>query len=184
MQVDTSNILFICGGAFVGLEDVIRQRIGQKKLGFGTTKSEKKKDEEKKVLLHQVQPEDLLKYGLIPEFIGRLPLVATLEELDVEALVKILVEPKNALIKQYKRLLDMEGVGLRIQDLALKAVAKQALERKTGARGLRAILENIMLEVMYDVPSEPNIKEVIISEDTVLKGEKPLVVYQAQAESA
>ena len=184
LQVDTSNILFICGGAFVGLEDVIRQRIGQKKLGFGSSKTEKKKDENAKALLHRVQPEDLLKFGLIPEFIGRLPLVATLDELDVEALVKILVEPKNALIKQYKRLLDMEGVQLRIQDGALRAVAKQALERKTGARGLRAILENIMLEVMYDVPSELNIKEIMISEDTVAKGEKPLVVYQAQAESA
>jgi ATP-dependent Clp protease ATP-binding subunit ClpX len=184
LQVDTSNILFICGGAFVGLEDVIRQRIGQKKLGFGSTKTEKKKAEDKKVLLHQAQPEDLLKFGLIPEFIGRLPLVATLEELDIEALVQILTEPKNALIKQYKRLLEMEGVTLRVQEQALQAVAQKALERKTGARGLRAILENIMLEVMYDVPSEPNIKEVVISEDTVLKGEKPLVVYQAQAESA
>jgi ATP-dependent Clp protease ATP-binding subunit ClpX len=184
LQVDTSNILFICGGAFVGLEDVIRQRIGQKKLGFGSTKSDKKKTDDKKALLHQAQPEDLLKFGLIPEFIGRLPLVATLEELDIEALVQILVEPKNALVKQYKRLLDMEGVSLRVQDQALRAVAQKALERKTGARGLRAILENIMLEVMYDVPSEPNIKEVVISEDTVLKGEKPLIVYQAQAESA
>ena len=184
LQVDTSNILFICGGAFVGLEDVIRQRIGQKKLGFGSAKTEKKKEAESKALLHVVQPEDLLKFGLIPEFIGRLPLVATLDELDVEALVQILVEPKNALIKQYRRLLDMEGVQLRIQDGALRAIAKQALERKTGARGLRAILENIMLEVMYDVPSEPNIKEVVISEDTVAKGEKPLVVYHAQAESA
>ena len=184
LQVDTSNILFICGGAFVGLEDVIRQRIGQKKLGFGSTKSDKKKTEDKKALLQQAQPEDLLKFGLIPEFIGRLPLVATLEELDIEALVQILVEPKNALVKQYKRLLDMEGVSLRVQDQALRAVAQKALERKTGARGLRAILENIMLEVMYDVPSEPNIKEVVISEDTVLNGEKPLIVYQAQAESA
>jgi ATP-dependent Clp protease ATP-binding subunit ClpX len=184
LQVDTSNILFICGGAFVGLEDVIRQRIGQKKLGFGSTKSDKKKTDDKKALLHQAQPEDLLKFGLIPEFIGRLPLVATLEELDIEALVQILVEPKNALVKQYKRLLDMEGVSLRVQDQALRAVAQKALERKTGARGLRAILENIMLEVMYDVPSEPNIKEVVISEDTVLNGEKPLIVYQAQAESA
>lgn len=186
LQVDTSNILFICGGAFVGLDDIIRQRIGHKKLGFGASKSEKGKtaDVEKKALLHKVQPEDLLKFGLIPEFIGRLPLLATLDDLDLDALMKILVEPKNALMKQYKRLLEMENVQLRVADAALSAIAKQALERKAGARGLRAILETIMLDVMYDVPSEPNIKEVIISEDTVLKGEKPLVVYHSQAESA
>jgi ATP-dependent Clp protease ATP-binding subunit ClpX len=186
LQVDTRNILFICGGAFVGLEDVIRQRIGEKKLGFGSVKTEKNKSlkELGPSIIHKVQPEDLLKFGLIPEFIGRLPLVATLDELDIEALVKILVEPKNALVKQYKRLLDMENVTLRIQDGALRAIAKLALERKTGARGLRAIMEKMMLDVMYDVPSEANIKEVVISEDTVLNGDKPLVVYQAQAESA
>jgi ATP-dependent Clp protease ATP-binding subunit ClpX len=185
LQVDTRNILFICGGAFVGLEDVIRQRIGEKKLGFGSVKTEKvKAAKEGPSIIHKVQPEDLLKFGLIPEFIGRLPLVATLDELDIEALVKILVEPKNALVKQYKRLLEMENVALRIQDGALRAIAKLALERKTGARGLRAIMEKMMLDVMYDVPSEANIKEVVISEDTVMKGDKPLVVYQAQAESA
>lgn len=186
LQVDTSNILFICGGAFVGLDDIIRQRVGHKKLGFGASKVEKVKTTEadKKALLHKVQPEDLLKFGLIPEFIGRLPLLATLDDLDQDALIKILVEPKNALIKQYKRLLDMENVQLRVSDGALQAIAKQALERKAGARGLRAILESIMLDVMYDVPSEPNIKEVVISEDTVQKAEKPLVVYHSQAESA
>lgn len=188
LQVDTRNILFICGGAFVGLEDVIRQRIGQKKLGFGSVKTETKVKKDGTSILHKVQPEDLLKFGLIPEFIGRLPLVATLDELDIDALMKILVEPKNALVKQYKRLLDMENVALRIQDAALQAIAKQALERKTGARGLRAIMEKLMLDVMYDVPSEPSIKEVVISEDSVTKGDKPLVVHHAvphaQAESA
>jgi ATP-dependent Clp protease ATP-binding subunit ClpX len=188
LQVDTSNILFICGGAFVGLEDVIRRRVGEKKLGFGAhakgaKDAEKIKKEEKRSLLSMVQPEDLLKFGLIPEFIGRLPMIAVLDDLTEGALVKILVEPKNALTKQYKKLFEMENVQLRFSEGALLAVAKQAIERKAGARGLRAILEGIMLDVMFDVPSEPDIKEVIVSEDTVLKGEKPLVVYQ-HAESA
>ena len=188
LQVDTSNILFICGGAFVGLEDVIRRRVGEKKLGFGAHAKgpkdiEKAKKDEKRSLLSMVQPEDLLKFGLIPEFIGRLPMIAVLDDLTEGALVKILVEPKNALTKQYKKLFEMENVQLRFSEGALLAVAKQAIERKAGARGLRAILEGIMLDVMFDVPSEPDIKEVIVSEDTVLKGEKPLVVYQ-HAESA
>ncbi len=188
LQVDTSNILFICGGAFVGLEDVIRRRVGEKKLGFGAhakgpKDTEKAKKDEKRSLLSMVQPEDLLKFGLIPEFIGRLPMIAVLDDLTEGALVKILVEPKNALTKQYKKLFEMENVQLRFSEGALLAVAKQAIERKAGARGLRAILEGIMLDVMFDVPSEPDIKEVIVSEDTVLKGEKPLVVYQ-HAESA
>lgn len=185
LQVNTSNILFICGGAFIGLEDIIRQRVGEKKLGFGAPKASKVKNiDQKKGLLSQVQPEDLLKFGLIPEFIGRLPLVATLEDLDEATLVKILLEPKNALTKQYKKLLDMENVQLRFTEAAIGAVAKLALERKAGARGLRAILENMMLEVMYEVPSDPDIKEVVVSEDTVLKSEKPLIVYEKQAESA
>jgi ATP-dependent Clp protease ATP-binding subunit ClpX len=185
LQVDTSNILFICGGAFVGLEDIIRRRVGEKKLGFGShVKTQKiSKEKESASLLAQVQPEDLLKFGLIPEFIGRLPMIAVLSDLDEGALIKILVEPKNALTKQYKKLFEMENVQLRFTEGALLAVAKQAIERKAGARGLRAILESIMLEVMYDVPSEPDIKEVIVSEDTVIKGEKPLIVYQ-HAESA
>lgn len=188
LQVDTSNILFICGGAFVGLEDIIRQRVGEKKLGFGLNtapnKSEVERKKEKEKLLTQVQPEDLLKFGLIPEFIGRLPLLAPLEGLDEEALVRILLEPKNALTKQYKRLFELENVHLKFTDDALKAVARQSMERKSGARGLRAILEGLMLDVMYEVPSEPDIKEVVISEDTVLKNEKPLVVYQQQEKSA
>jgi ATP-dependent Clp protease ATP-binding subunit ClpX len=185
LQVDTSNILFICGGAFVGLEDIIRRRVGEKKLGFGAQQKAPKIDpkDESRSLLAQVQPEDLLKFGLIPEFIGRLPMIAVLSDLDEGALIKILVEPKNALTKQYKKLFDMENVQLRFTEGALLAVAKKAIERKAGARGLRAILESIMLEVMYEVPSEPDIKEVIVSEDTVTKGEKPLVVYQ-HAESA
>ena len=188
LQVDTSNILFICGGAFVGLEDIIRRRVGEKRLGFGANAKsakdiEKAKKDEKRSLLSMVQPEDLLKFGLIPEFIGRLPMVAVLDDLNEGALVKILVEPKNALTKQYKKLFDMENVQLRFSEGALLAVAKQAIERKAGARGLRAILESIMLDVMYDIPSEPDIKEVIVSEDTVVKGEKPLIVYQ-HAESA
>ena len=185
LQVDTSNILFIVGGAFVGLEDIIRRRVGEKKLGFGGhVKTQKiSKEKEAASLLSQVQPEDLLKFGLIPEFIGRLPMIAVLNDLDESALIKILVEPKNALTKQYKKLFEMENVQLRFTEGALLAVAKQAIERKAGARGLRAILESIMLEVMYEVPSEPDIKEVIVSEDTVTKGEKPLIVYQ-HAESA
>jgi ATP-dependent Clp protease ATP-binding subunit ClpX len=187
LQVNTSNILFVCGGAFVGLEDIIRRRVGEKKLGFGAHAKnndlERVKKEEKRSLLSMVQPEDLLKFGLIPEFIGRLPMIAVLDDLDEGALIKILVEPKNALTKQYKKLFDMENVQLRFSEGALLAVAKQAIERKAGARGLRAILESIMLDVMYEVPSEPDIKEVIVSEDTVVKGEKPLIVYQ-HAESA
>jgi ATP-dependent Clp protease ATP-binding subunit ClpX len=185
LQVDTSNILFIVGGAFVGLEDIIRRRVGEKKLGFGahqkSSKAQKKDDS--RSLLSQVQPEDLLKFGLIPEFIGRLPMIAVLDDLDEGALIKILVDPKNALTKQYKKLFEMENVQLRFTEGALLAVAKQAIERKAGARGLRAILEAIMLDVMFEVPSDPDIKEVIVSEDTVAKGEKPLVVYQ-HAESA
>jgi ATP-dependent Clp protease ATP-binding subunit ClpX len=185
LQVDTSNILFICGGAFVGLEDVIRHRVGVKKLGFGASKKEVKKIklDQKRSLLSGLQPEDLLKFGLIPEFIGRLPMIAVLDDLDEAALVQILVEPKNALTKQYKKLFEMEDVQLRFSDVALKAIAQKAIERKSGARGLRAILEEIMLEVMYEVPSDPDVKEVIVSDDTVMKGEKPLVVYQ-HAESA
>ena len=185
LQVDTSNILFICGGAFVGLEDVIRHRVGVKKLGFGASKKEVKKIklDEKRSLLSGLQPEDLLKFGLIPEFIGRLPMIAVLDDLDEAALVQILVEPKNALTKQYKKLFEMEDVQLRFSDVALKAIAQKAIGRKSGARGLRAILEEIMLEVMYEVPSDPDVKEVIVSDDTVMKGEKPLVVYQ-HAESA
>jgi ATP-dependent Clp protease ATP-binding subunit ClpX len=185
VQVDTSNILFICGGAFVGLEDIIRRRIGGKSLGFGADvrgASEKTTGE----LLAEIQPEDLLRFGMIPEFVGRLPVLATLEELDEQALVRILREPKNALVRQYQKLFDMESVHLRFAEGALSAIAREALKRKSGARGLRAIMENIMLDVMYDIPSQPNIKEVHISEEVVSRKAQPIVLYQqkAAAESA
>lgn len=187
VQVDTTNILFICGGAFVGLEEVIRRRVGEKKIGFGREKEAQKlvsPEAEKASLLAKVETEDLLKFGMIPEFIGRLPKIATLEDLDEAALKRILVEPKNALIKQYKKLFEMEGVQLRFTDDAVDGVAKLALQRKSGARGLRAILESAMLDIMYDVPSDPGIKEVVVSEDTILKGQRPVVVYENKAESA
>src|SRR5574338_57450 len=159
LQVDTTNILFICGGAFVGLDDIIRRRIGVKGMGFGA--DIRRKDEQgMSDLLQEVQTEDLLKFGLIPEFVGRLPVIATLQELDESALVRILREPKNALTRQYQKLFEMEGVHLRFTDGALAAIAREALKRKSGARGLRAIMENIMLDVMYDIPAQPNIKEV------------------------
>jgi ATP-dependent Clp protease ATP-binding subunit ClpX len=184
VQVDTTNILFICGGAFVGLEDLIRRRIGGKSLGFGAN-VRSAVDRSAGALLAEVQPEDLLKFGMIPEFVGRLPVLATLEELDEQALVRILREPKNALVRQYQKLFDMENVHLRFTEGALTAIAREALKRKSGARGLRAIMENIMLDVMYDIPSQPNIKEVLISEEVVTRSAQPIVLYQkAAAESA
>jgi len=183
MKVDTTNILFICGGAFAGIDSVIQQRIGVKSLGFG---ADVKKRSEKKVgeLLNNVTPDDLLKYGYIPEFVGRLPVLATLNELDEDAMVQILKEPKNSLIKQYQKLFDMENVRLRFTDGSLIAIAKEALKRNTGARGLRSILENAMLDIMYDVPSQSNIKEVVISEDVISHNEKPIVVYEQQVSDA
>src|SRR5256886_10018263 len=183
LQVDTTNILFICGGAFVGLEDIIRKRTGRKRLGFGG-QIEERDGRRPTELLHDVQPEDLLKFGLIPEFIGRLPVIATLDELDESALMRILKEPKNALTKQYSKLFEMETVHLKFTEEALRAIAREAMKRKSGARGLRAIMENIMLDIMYDMPSQPNIKEVVISEDVVDKTEPPIVVYTKAAESA
>jgi ATP-dependent Clp protease ATP-binding subunit ClpX len=183
LQVDTTNILFICGGAFVGLEDIIRKRIGRKRMGFGG-QLEEKSGERGSDILHGVQTEDLLKFGLIPEFIGRLPVIATLDELDEQALVRILKEPKNALTKQYSKLFDMESVHLKFTEEALRAIAGDAMKRKSGARGLRAIMENIMLDIMYDMPSQPNIKEVVITEEVVEKHEPPIVVYTKAAESA
>jgi ATP-dependent Clp protease ATP-binding subunit ClpX len=181
LQVDTTNILFICGGAFLGMEDLVRRRSIGNVMGFS---SSVKTPSSKKKWLEDIQPEDLLKFGLIPEFIGRLPVVATLDELDEKALIKILAEPKNALIKQYQRLFEIEDVKLKFTDESLKAIASLALQRKLGARGLRAILEEVMLDLMYDVPSEPDIKEVVISEDTILRAEQPLIVFEHQAESA
>ncbi len=185
LQVDTTNILFICGGAFVGLEDIIRKRTGRKRMGFGGQLEDSEKNGQRASdLLHSVQTEDLLKFGLIPEFIGRLPVIATLDELDDSALMRILKEPKNALTKQYSKLFEMESVHLKFTEDALRAIAREAMKRKSGARGLRAIMENIMLDIMYDMPSQPNIKEVVISEDVVEKHEPPIVVYTKAAESA
>jgi ATP-dependent Clp protease ATP-binding subunit ClpX len=183
LQVDTTNILFICGGAFVGLENIIEQRIGRKGIGFG---AEVKRKEERKVgeILCEVQPEDLLKFGMIPEFVGRLPVVATLTELDEQALVKILTEPRNALVKQYRKLFDMDSVSLSMTEGALRAVADRALRRNSGARGLRSILEAAMLEIMYDIPSKKNIKEVLITEDVIARSAQPIVLYAERAEAS
>ena len=183
LKVDTTNILFICGGAFPGLDNIIQQRIGIKTLGFG---ADVKKKVEKKAgeLLAGVTPEDLLKFGFIPEFVGRLPMLASLTELDEEAMVQILKEPKNALIKQYQKLFEMEHVKLKFTDGSLIAIAREALKRKTGARGLRSILENAMLDIMYEIPSQSMVKEVVISEEVIYSKEKPIIVYESVAESA
>ncbi|SFM52946.1 ATP-dependent Clp protease ATP-binding subunit ClpX [Halopseudomonas yangmingensis] len=178
LQVDTRNILFICGGAFAGLEKVIRDR--SEKSGIGFNAAVRSQDAGKKVgeTLRDVEPEDLVRFGLIPEFVGRLPVIATLNELDEEALIQILTEPKNALTKQYGKLFEMEGVELEFRDDALRAVASRALERKTGARGLRSILENVLLETMYEIPSAEDVSKVVVDEN-VIKGEsKPLLIYQ------
>ncbi len=182
LQIDTTNILFICGGAFVGLDKIIGRRVGRKALGFGSSSSEVVSDDEN--LLEHVESEDLLKFGLIPEFVGRVPVVATLSELDQESLVKILTEPKNALIKQYQKLFEYEGVKLKFTDGAVEEVAREAVQRKAGARGLRAILEKLMLDVMYDVPSATNVQECIVSEEVVAKSKQPILVYQNEAELA
>ncbi|MEK7237959.1 MAG: ATP-dependent Clp protease ATP-binding subunit ClpX [Nitrospirota bacterium] len=183
IQVNTTNILFICGGAFVGLDEVIAQRTGKKTVGFGSELISKK---EKKIgeLLEDIEPQDLIKYGLIPEFVGRLPIITTLTELDESALIRILKEPKNSLIKQYQKLLSFDNVTLRFTDSAYSAIAKQAIKRKTGARGLKAILEEIMLDVMYEIPSQSKIRECLITDDVILKKEKPVLIYEKHAESA
>ena len=178
LQVDTSNILFICGGAFAGLEKVIRDRT--EKGGIGFSAEVRSKDDKTNVgeILHNVEPEDLIRYGLIPEFVGRLPVVATLEELDEEALVCILTQPKNAITKQYHRLFEMEGCELEFRENALYAVAKKAMERKTGARGLRTIMEQVLLDTMYDLPSVENVSKVVVDE-AVIKGDaKPYLIYE------
>lgn len=183
LQVDTTNILFICGGAFNGLETIIQQRTGAKTMGFG---ADIRRREEKRIgeILKEIRPEDLLKYGLIPEFVGRLPVIATLDELSQEALVEIMIKPKNALIKQYTRIFEFENVKLKFRPEALQAVAKEATNRKSGARGLRAILEDVMLDIMYDIPSQENVKECIVGEEVILKRERPLVLYEKKTKSA
>jgi ATP-dependent Clp protease ATP-binding subunit ClpX len=179
LQIDTGNILFICGGAFVGLDDVIERRIGERTLGFGAD-IPSRKDKKIGELLERVEPEDLLRAGLIPEFIGRLPVIATLHELNEEALVDILTKPRNALVKQYQKLFEMDGVKLKFANGALHAVAREALKRNAGARGLRAIMEKSMLDIMYDVPSQADIREVVVSEEVIASGEKPLIVYEKE----
>ncbi len=181
MQIDTSNILFICGGAFVGLDKIIEQRIGRKVMGFGA-KLKDKKDIAIGEVLQKVQPEDQLKFGLIPEFIGRLPVVATLHDLDEGSMIKILTEPKNALIKQFQKFFEMENVKLKFTDGALKAIAAEAVRRKTGARGLRSILEEIMLNPMYELPGSATITECIVNEDVILKQERPLMLHEKKDE--
>jgi len=176
IQIDTTNILFICGGAFDGLEKIIQNRIGKKTIGFGAvTESTKEKDIGE--LFQLVLPQDLLKYGLIPEFIGRMPIVVSLHSLDREALIDILTKPKNALVKQYRKLFEMDGVELEIEEEALHAIADKALERKTGARGLRAIMEEIMMDVMYDIPSKRNVEKCIIDKETVNSGKPPTLIF-------
>ena len=177
LRVDTFNILFIGGGAFVGLDEIIKKRVGQMGMGFeASLKSED--DDSLSELLAQVNPEDLLKYGLIPEFVGRLPVVATLHDLDQEALVRILTEPKNALVKQYRKLVEFEGVSLQFTEGALVVIAEKALERNTGARGLRSIIEDLMLDTMYELPDMVGVKEIVINENVVKRKESPLLVYE------
>jgi ATP-dependent Clp protease ATP-binding subunit ClpX len=183
VKVDTSNILFICGGTFNGLDKIIRNRIGSKFIGFEADIKGKGEIDINEIM-SKVQPEDLIKFGLIPEFIGRIPIVATLNELSLDALVRILTEPKNALIKQYKKLFELEHVKLKFTDAALLDVAKAALERKSGARGLRAILESVMLDIMYEIPSSSGIQECVIGEEVITRGESPLLLYENQVEYA
>lgn len=176
IQIDTSNILFICGGAFDGIDQIIEKRIGRNTIGFGgrvKTKQERAVGD----ILKEILPQDLLKYGLIPEFVGRVPVIVTLESLDEKALVDILVQPKNALVKQYKKLFDMDGVKLEFDEKALHAIAKKAIERETGARGLRAILEEIMMDVMFEIPSREDVEKCIITADTILKDADPTLVF-------
>lgn len=180
IQLNTTNILFICGGAFVGLDKIIEKRIGKKSIGFGADLNDKNKKDASNIL-SLVEPEDLIQYGLIPEFVGRLPVIATLDDLDEATLVRILTEPKNSLIKQYQKILSFDNVRLKFTEGALEAIAKKAISRKSGARGLRAILEDIMLDVMYEVPSFGGIKECIINEETVINKERPVIVYEKTA---
>jgi len=183
IQVDTSNVLFICGGAFVGLDKMVESRVGKTGMGFG---AEIKSRDDRRVgdLLAMVQPEDMLKYGLIPEFVGRLPIVATLHDLDEAALVRILREPKNAIIKQYQKYFDLEKVRLKFTDDAVAAVAREAMKRGTGARGLRAVLEEVMLEVMYELPSIPGLKECIITREVIVNKERPILISEPKEQSA
>ena len=177
LQVDTTNILFICGGAFAGLDKLISNRNKGSSIGFGAEIVNSQETSQSDIL-KDLEPGDLVKYGLIPEFIGRLPVLSTLEDLDEDALVTILTKPKNALVKQYQKLFEMENTKLEFRDNALKAVAQKAINLKTGARGLRSIIENVLMDTMFELPSEPDIDEVIINEDVISKGSKPLLVHE------
>ena len=183
LQIDTTNILFICGGAFVGLDKILEERVGIKTMGFGAD-MKKMAIREDENILELVQPEDLLKFGFIPEFIGRLPVIAAIHELSEGAMVDILTKPKNALMKQYQKLFEFENVKLKFTDGALRAIAKEAIKRKSGARGLRSILENVMLDVMYEIPSQSNIRECIISDEVIFRKESPIILYEKEAEVA
>jgi ATP-dependent Clp protease ATP-binding subunit ClpX len=180
VKVDTGNILFICGGTFNGLDKLIRNRVGKKAMGFEADIHAKGSTDINEIM-DQVQPEDLIKFGLIPEFIGRIPIIASLSELSLNALVRILTEPKNALVSQYRKLFELEEVNLKFTDGALDAIAKSALERKSGARGLRAILESVMLDIMYDIPSRTDVRECVVGEEVITKGETPILLYENQA---
>ncbi len=184
IQLDTSNILFMCGGAFVGLDTIIERRTGKGRIGFGSGSGAVVKKDKGAHVLGLVEPEDLMRYGLIPEFVGRLPVVATMVELDEAALITILTQPKNALVKQYQKLFMMDNVRLKFTEGALSAIAKKAVERKTGARGLRAILEDVMLDVMYEIPSKRGVAECIINEESISQKDRAILVYEDQAESA
>jgi ATP-dependent Clp protease ATP-binding subunit ClpX len=184
VQVDTTNILFVCGGAFDGLDKIIRARSEKSGIGFSAEVSSRDNRKDITKVLREVQPEDLIKYGLIPEFVGRLPVVATLEELDEIALIQILTQPKNALLKQFQKMFNMEGVELEVRDPALRAVAKRALERKTGARGLRSILEHTLLNTMFDLPSMENVVKVVVDEGTIVADATPLLIYSDQPKVA
>lgn len=183
VKIDTSNILFICGGTFTGLEKVIERRVSKKTMGFGAQIADKK-DENIGQILKQLKPEDLIGFGLIPEFLGRLPIITTIGELHENSLIKILTEPKNALVKQYKELFGIEGVKLQFTDEALAAMAKEAVQRKSGARGLRAIMEETMLDIMYEIPSKENVQECVVGEEVVLKKEEPILLYEQQKKQA
>lgn len=183
VKIDTSNILFICGGTFTGLEKVIERRVTKKTMGFGAQIADKK-DENIGQILKQLKPEDLIGFGLIPEFLGRLPIITTIGELHENSLIKILTEPKNALVKQYKELFGIEGVKLQFTDEALAAMAKEAVQRKSGARGLRAIMEETMLDIMYEIPSKESVQECVVGEEVVLKKEEPILLYEQQKKQA
>ena len=183
VKVDTANILFICGGTFTGLDKIVRNRMGAKTMGFGA-KIVKQEEMQTGEVLKMVQPEDLIKFGLIPEFLGRLPVVATLDELNEASLIRILSEPKNALIKQFKKLFEISGINLRFTDSALSAISREALKRKSGARGLRAILERSLLDIMFETPSIENVKECVIGEDVILNQEAPILLYEQTKKQA